>query len=109
MSIDFNHFPELANALYEACEQGQNDIAEVAAEHVREHIMANGQVRTGEMLDSVSADGDTVSVGAPYAIYQNYGTRKMAARPFFEPALMQTEEEMEEKLASSISSALGGA
>lgn len=42
---------------------------------------------TGFMHDSVEPHGDTVTVGAHYAVFVNYGTYKMAARPFWEPSL----------------------
>lgn len=55
-------------------------------------------VDTGAMLNSVKGevvDSTTamVSVGVNYAIYVEYGTYKMAARPFFQTALagFQTE------------------
>ena len=57
---------------------------------------------TGELLDSVAYEviesdrGLVVSVGAaaPYAQALEYGTRRMAPRPFLRPSLAEMEEEI---------------
>src|SRR6266568_4178929 len=59
-------------------------------------IRSNGQVRTGFMLDSVhvedgpNAQTKFVIAGAPYSVYQNYGTRFIPARAFWEPGIEPT-------------------
>ena len=55
------------------------------------NIAAHGLIDTGNMLNSVAARplGDArwlVFVGASYAIYHEYGTRYMPARPSLGPA-----------------------
>lgn len=42
---------------------------------------------TGFMHDSTEPSGDTVTVNAYYGVFVNYGTYKMAARPFWEPSI----------------------
>ena len=57
---------------------------------------------TGELLDSVAYEvletekGLSVTVGtaAPYALALEYGTRRMAPRPFLRPAFAEMEEEI---------------
>lgn len=48
----------------------------------------------------------TISASTAYAAYLEYGTRKMAPRPFMRPALANKREEVEELLASSVQRAL---
>lgn len=50
-----------------------------------------GPANGGDGVSPPSDDGQfTVVVGTavPYAVYLEYGTRKMAARPYFRPALL---------------------
>ena len=54
-------------------------------------------------LDEVEAPPDShtayVGVGASYGWYQNYGTSRIPARPFLEPAIAITQPEFEAALA----------
>lgn len=60
-------------------EKRASDNAPVDTGYLRQHITAN---KTGEMSAEVVASAD-------YAIYQEYGTRKMSAHPFMRPAMDQ--------------------
>ena len=65
---------------------------------------------TGRLANSVTFDrvGDlTASVGSTlaYAVHLEYGTSRMAARPFFRPAV----EKMRPKFLSKLESAISGA
>lgn len=107
MEVLFNHFADIADALLNSAKQAEQQIAESAVEHVKEHIIANGQVRTGAMLDSVEAtqseDGSMqVVVGVDYAAYQNYGTRYLPPRPFFEPGLDDTQQDVDKAMQTII-------
>ena len=42
----------------------------------------------------------TVTVGAPYGIYVEYGTRYMAAQPYFKPAIKLAHRQLREELDS---------
>lgn len=113
MEVLFNHFDAIADALVNESKKAEQKIAENAVEHIKEHIIANGQVRTGAMLDSVEAtqseDGTMqVTVGADYAAYQNYGTRYLPPRPFFEPGLDDTQPDID-AVMQGIVDALSGA
>lgn len=61
-------------------------------------------VRTGALRNSITyelEDEYTAKIGAymPYAIYVEFGTRKMEARPYLTPAFEEVEKEFKEKLA----------
>jgi HK97 gp10 family phage protein len=68
---------------------------------VKEQIASVGAVDTGAMLNSVTHQRQAAAVwvlmvGASYGHYVNYGTWKMAARPFFEPALLLLQREVQQ-------------
>jgi len=77
------------------------DVAEQVAENVRENINRLNIIDTGALLGSIeSKGGDNVAFvrdGVTYGIYNEYGTYKMAARPFFIPALQKFGTLMDEK------------
>lgn len=62
------------------------ELAERFSTTVRDRIRTTAY-DTGFMHDSVEPQGDVVTVGAYYAFFVNYGTYKMAARPFWEPSI----------------------
>lgn len=133
MSVEvvFNHFPIIANLLDKFLVQAVKTTAFKLQVNIKAQIQANGQIDTGFMFDSVytvTSDGSTyiggehslpeveappddktayVAVGALYGVYQNYGTRYLPPRPFFEPAIDATEPEFGVTL-SSAESYLGG-
>lgn len=99
----FNFFGNIADELPSLIAEATEYIAEEAVNNVQARIEDNGQIETGEMYDSVdhvdNGDGSqTVFVGAPYAIYPNYGTRFQPANPFWEPGLDDTKDAMDEAL-----------
>jgi len=97
----FNHFDLIAARLTPACAEIAAETAWHAVSNIQQHIIANGQVDTGDMLNSVAvADGDTpttkdIIIGMDYWVYQNYGTRYMPARPFVEPGIEDTRAQFE--------------
>jgi hypothetical protein len=105
-SNGFNHFAALAAALPEICEQVVTKTALDVKSNVQAQIVANGQVDTGNMLNSVEVeDGEDaqtkyIKVGAEYAPAQNYGTRFMAGRPFWEPGWNKTRPDFEAAIAA---------
>lgn len=64
---------------------------EKAAFDIEGHAKTMAPVDTGFLMSSIVASGAglgwRVDAGAHYAIYQEFGTRHMAARPFFIPAI----------------------
>lgn len=128
--VQFNHFPQIADQLDKALSKVVKATAFKAQANIQSQIQANGQIDTGFMMNSVYAvtsDGSTysggehalpeveappdnktayVAVGALYGIYQNYGTRYLPPRPFFEPGIEATQPDFEAAL-SAIESQLG--
>lgn len=122
-----NHFGDLADALPDILSKVVRTIALDAQAHIQRHIHANGQVDTGNMLNSVytvtDEGGSTypgggthdllpaideqpdkttayVAVAAAYGAPQNYGTRHLPARPFFEPGIEDARPGFEAALAA---------
>lgn len=57
-------------------------------------------VDTGFLRNSIQSEFEgemtgIVSVGADYAVHQEYGTSNMAAQPFFEPAMERAKSVLE--------------
>lgn len=68
------------------------EVAEEVAEQVRENIVNQDVIDTGALLDSIvaeqpSEDLTLVRDGVEYGVYQEFGTSRIAARPFFTPAI----------------------
>lgn len=61
--------------------------ANATADHIAEVARQGAPVRTGFLRDSIRAVGIEVSVGAFYGAWVNYGTRFMAAQPFWDQAV----------------------
>lgn len=118
----FNNFQDIANTIPSAAAKAVKKAAFDAQRHIQEHIVSNGQVDTGFMMNSVyvvTSEGSSykndarslpevpppesptaayVAVGAAYAAYQNYGTRFLPPRPFFEPGIEDTRAEIDAAL-----------
>lgn len=77
-------------------------------------IKSKNLIKTGNLMGSVSIviseDGMTgmVIVGANYGIYLEYGTKFMAARPFFGPAVEAIAPKWSDTLTANLAEALGG-
>lgn len=68
------------------------EVAEEVADLVKQNIVNQDVIDTGALYDSITAehrDTDTTVVrdGVEYGVYQEFGTSKIAARPFFTPAI----------------------
>lgn len=110
MMESFNHFAEIAEQLHQAESQIVRKTAFDLQAAMQSRIRANGQIATSFMLNSVytvTSEGSTyrgganalpqvdkpeddltayVAVAAVYGWWQNYGTTRIPARPFVEPA-----------------------
>lgn len=65
-----------------------------AAHDIEAHAKDRAPVDTGFLKNSIAARQEAplawvVEVGADYGIYQEFGTRRMAARPYLIPAVEQ--------------------
>ncbi len=126
----FNHWGRIAAALHPAGAEVVKETAFDCQDAIAAQISANGQIDTGFMYSSVynrTADGSTYgqtqtppgdsyllpeveappddltayfAVAANYGIFQNYGTRYLPARPFFEPGVERVRPEFDAKVAS---------
>ena len=121
----FNHFPQIAAALKPACQKAVTN----TTLSLKDGVQANAPVLTGFMRDStyaVTPDGTStygqatpptddvyllpevkpdndmtgiVGVAANYGIYQEMGTRFMAAQPYFYPAVEAARAVLDAELA----------
>lgn len=118
----FNRYALIAQLLPGVLSQAVRKTAFDLAANAQQQIQANGSVETGFMLNSVYVRTDEestytggekafpeveqppnaqtayVGVAANYAGYVNYGTRFMAAKPFFEPAIERTRPAFDEAI-----------
>lgn len=68
------------------------DVTEQVRDEVVNNIVTKGIVDTGDLRDSIKAEkkSDDMSIvrdGVSYGVYNEFGTDRMAARPFFVPAI----------------------
>jgi HK97 gp10 family phage protein len=91
--IVFNRIPEViaeveANAI--------KAVADVSAD-IERNAQARAPVQTGYLRSSIKAQAHgksaEIEAGAEYAAYVEYGTYKMAARPFLSPAVEAAKDE----------------
>ena len=65
---------------------------------------------TGKLVGSIVADGKGMAVYVEarslYAVWLEYGTRYMAARPFFMPAIERNRERINELIRASVATAV---
>ena len=94
-----NRLSDIEGALTE----GISDGAHAAAQSARELC----PVRTGALRASIKAESSgthaQISADCPYAGYVEFGTYKMAARPFMVPGLYSARE----KIVSAVEAAIG--
>lgn len=127
MAEHWNHFGSVAEALEHIVPDILAKVALDAEAGYKAKIRENGQIATGNMLNScfsVTQKGSTwgsgpdrdepptlsqkyqafAGIAASYAVYQNYGTVHLAARPFFEPV----NERAQDSFVSAIEAAVKG-
>jgi HK97 gp10 family phage protein len=63
--------------------------------------------RTGRLRSSIKALNGRVEAQAPYALFIEYGTKKMKAKPFLRTAINELIEELRRILASEIKDVFG--
>jgi hypothetical protein len=106
MATSFNNFGKIAAALPIALGEIVSETADEGRQNIQGFIISNGQVKTGFMHDSTHVedgpDAQTkfIICGAFYGIFQNYGTRFLPARPFWEPGIEQTRPGFEARLGA---------
>ena len=128
--LNFNNWFKVAAALKPAAAEVVKETAFDCQDAIAAQISANGQIDSGFMYSSVynrTSDGSTYgqtgtppgdsyllpeveapandqeayfAVGANYGIYQNYGTRYLPPRPFFEPGVERVQAGFDSKMAT---------
>ena len=77
------------------------DVAEQVEDEVKRNIKTQGVYDTGALYESIESgsNGETAFVrdGVSYGVYNEFGTYKMAARPFFVPAIERAGVIVEQK------------
>ncbi len=99
----FNHFEALKAQQIALLAQAVSD----AASEITIRAQANAPVDTGELRDSIhpesqdAMNADVVS-RVEHAVYNEYGTTKMPARPFLTPAVEGAAEQFFEDVANAL-------
>ncbi len=87
IKLEFNRFPEIAEAL--PVETGE--IVKETAYEIEGEAKVRAPVDTGALRASIETSHPArtrseVATGVEYGVYQEYGTVKMPAQPFMTPA-----------------------
>ena len=89
-----------------AVKQGLEAAGVVVETEAMRLIVQQNIIDTGNLLNSISheVDGETARVGTAveYAVYQEYGTRFMAARPWLRPAVDEHHAEIRKAFADAL-------
>lgn len=105
--VVFNRLPQLIAAVEANSKGAPKRVADMIAASARARApVASGYLRASIQSVSISAGKEAeVQVGAEYGAFVEYGTYKMAARPFLAPAV----EEHKEAFLLELAKPLGGA
>lgn len=102
--VVFNRIP----ALIAAVEANSRMAVKTNADRIRDEARRRAPVRTGYLRGSIHSEGVTagktaeVWVEADYGVYVEMGTYKMAAQPFFLPAIEAVAPEFFEDVGRSV-------
>ncbi len=92
MSVSIKSFvPETITAVREGSLEGMYEVAAAVADQAKA-LAPVAKINGGRLKQSIAweeegSDAAIVGSGVEYAVYQEYGTRKMAAQPFLRPAV----------------------
>lgn len=88
---------EAIQLLHEAVAKGLEAVGLQAEGYAKLNIQAQDAIDSGRLLNSIThtSDGESAYIGTnvEYAAYVEYGTSKMAARPYLQPAATEHSEE----------------
>jgi HK97 gp10 family phage protein len=113
-TIELEDLDELPDQQSEALEEEVHNIVETAADNMVSYAQGIVPVRTGNLLASIFSEIDeddlsvTLGATADYASFIEYGTVKMRAQPFLEPAAAIGQEEMNARIEETIVQRLDG-
>lgn len=109
VKVNTDGLKRLTAAVEESLERALDRVADAVVTDARQRA----PVRTGFMRDSTiiiqsGALQRTIHAQAPYSAFVDLGTRFMAARPWFTPAIDQGRSLLAEQVAAAVREALAG-
>ncbi len=113
-TIELEDLDELPDEQSQALEEEVHNIVENAGDSMVTYAQGIVPVRTGNLMASIFADVDedslsvTLGASAEYASFIEYGTVKMRAQPFLQPAADVGEEEMNARIEEAIAQRMDG-
>ena len=113
-TIELEDLDELPDEQSQALEEEVHDIVETAGDNMVTYAQGIVPVRTGNLMASIFANVDeddlsvTLGATADYASFIEYGTVKMRAQPFLEPAAAIGQEEMNARIEEAIVQRMDG-
>ncbi len=113
-TIELEDLDELPEEQSQALEEEIHNIVESAGNNMVSYAQGIVPVRTGNLMASIFSDLDednlavTLGATADYASFVEYGTVKMRAQPFLEPATAIGQEEMNAKIEEAIVQRMDG-
>jgi hypothetical protein len=126
MADQFNNWDAIADALMDGSKESVKKTAGQTRDAIRAHIISNGQVDTGFMRDSVyivTRDENTYeggkmalpsverpgsdleayyAVAASYGEIQDKGSVHLPARPFWDPAIDDMQDNLDDAMISIV-------
>ena len=113
-TIELEDLDELTDEQSQALEEEVHAIVENAGDNMVTYAQGIVPVRTGNLMASIFAEVDednlavTLGATADYASFIEYGTVKMRAQPFLEPAAAIGQEEMNARIEEAIIQRMDG-
>ena len=107
-TIELEDLDELTDEQSQALEEEVHAIVENTGDNMVTYAQGIVPVRTGNLMASIFAEVDednlavTLGAAADYASFIEYGTVKMRAQPFLEPAAAIGQEEMNARIEEAI-------
>ena len=107
-TIELEDLDELPDEQSQAFEEEIHNIVENAGDNMVSYAQGIVPVRTGNLMASIFSEVDpddlsiTLGATADYASFIEYGTVKMRAQPFIQPAADIGEEEMNSQIEEAI-------
>jgi len=107
-TIELEDLDELPDEQSQALEEEIHNIVENAGDNMVSYAQGIVPVRTGNLMASIFSEVDpddlsiTLGATADYASFIEYGTVKMRAQPFLQPAADIGEEEMNARIEEAI-------
>ena len=113
-TIELEDLDELTDEQSQALEEEVHAIVENTGDNIVTYAQGIVPVRTGNLMASIFAEVDednlavTLGATADYASFIEYGTVKMRAQPFLEPAAAIGQEEMNARIEEAIVQRMDG-